>query len=62
MEGRIEGEKIQCERETSICPYTRGMQPTTQAWALTRNQTCDLLICGSMSNQLNHMGQGLRLF
>ena len=35
-----------------------GMEPTTQAGAPTRDQTCDLLVVGQRSSQLRHTGQG----
>ena len=35
-----------------------GTKPTTQACALSGNQTGELLPCGMMSNQLSHIGQG----
>ena len=35
-----------------------GITPTTQACALTGNQTGDLLLCGAMPNPLSHTGQG----
>ena len=48
-EGEREGEKHQCEREMSItCLLSmplRGSKHTTQARALPRNQTGDLLLC-----------------
>ena len=31
-----------------------GTEPATQAYALTWNQTGDLLVCGKMPNQLSH--------
>ena len=50
------------ERETSVGhpSYTPwlGTWPATQACALTRNQTGDLLFCKVTSNQLSHTGQG----
>ena len=48
-------------RETSISCLSYvlqlGTKPTTQACALTRNRTCDLLFCRTKPNQLSHMGQ-----
>ena len=38
-----------------------GVEPPTQACALTRNQTWDPLLCGTAPNQLSHTGQGLWL-
>ena len=35
-----------------------GTKPTTQACALTRNQIGDLLLCGTMPNQLSHTSRG----
>ena len=32
--------------------------PSTQVRALTRNRTCELLVCGMMPSPLNHTGQG----
>ena len=61
-EGEREGEKHQCEREILIGCLSDvpqlGTQPTTQACALTRNQTKDLSLRRMMSNQLIHSGQG----
>ena len=55
-----EGEKHWCERETLIgCllnEYCLGIEPTTQACALTGNQTTDL--CGMSPNQLSQTSQG----
>ena len=45
-----------------MCPNIHtwpGTEPATQACALTRNQTGDLLLCGTMPNLLNYTGQGL---
>ena len=57
-----EGEKHRCKRETSIgclsyAPQP-GTDPATQACALTRNETCNLLLFRIMSNPLIHAGQG----
>ncbi|KAF6090917.1 hypothetical protein HJG60_012262 [Phyllostomus discolor] len=38
-----------------------GMEPATQACALTGNQTSDLSLCRTMLNQLSHTGQGKTL-
>ena len=35
-----------------------GTGPATQACALTGNRTSDLLLCGTVLNQLSHTGQG----
>ena len=35
-----------------------GTEPAAQACALTSNQTCELLVCGTMPNQLSHISQG----
>ena len=35
-----------------------GTEPLTQACALTRHPTGDLLLCGTMHGQLSHTGQG----
>ena len=55
-------EKPQCGRETSISCLPDvpqpGTKPLTQAYALTRNQTSDLSLCGTTPNQLSHTGQG----
>ena len=32
-----------------ICPYS-GARPATQAWALTRNRTSNILVCQTMPN------------
>ena len=37
-------------------------KPTTQACALTKHQTCDILFCGMMPNQLSHTSQGCTWF
>ena len=56
-----EGEKHRCKRETSIgclsyAPQP-GTDPATQACALTRNETRDFLLCGTMSHLLGHTAQ-----
>ena len=57
-----EGEKYLCERETWIGCLTYapqpGTKPTNPACALTRNQTSDLSLCGTMPNQLSHTLSG----
>ena len=64
-----ERETHRCEREKligclSYMPRLRvmgawtGMEPATQACALTRNRTCDLSVTGQHSNQWNHTSQG----
>ena len=64
--GRKEGEKHQCVRETSISCLSHASQlrtkPTTQACALTGDQTCDLSIFRTMPNQLSHSSQGRNPF
>ena len=35
-----------------------GPEPTTQACALTRDRTSDLLFCGTIPNRLSHTGLG----
>ena len=35
-----------------------GTWPATQACALTKNQTGDLSVCGTVSNPLSHTSQG----
>ena len=54
-EGKREGDKYWCARETStgrLChvPQTRA-GPATQACALTGNEAGDLLLCGMVLNQ-----------
>ena len=62
-EGEREGEKHQCEGETSISYLSHTPQPrtksTTWARALTGNWTSNLSLCRTTSNQLSHTGQGL---
>ena len=58
----VGGRKGERGRKTSIgcllyAPRL-GTEPKTQACALTRNQTCDPLACGTVPSQLNHMGKG----
>ena len=57
-----EGGKPRCERETSIrcLPYMPqpGTEPTTQAFALTRNRAGDPSVCRTTPKQLNHTGRG----
>lgn len=36
-----------------------GIEPITQACALSGNRTIHLLLCGTVLNQLNHTHQGL---
>ena len=66
-EGRVrerkgEGEKHQCERETSIhCLLYAprgGTEPSAAACALTRNRTITFWFMGWCSNQLSHTDQG----
>ena len=58
------GEKSR--RETLIgCLYHVSQartKPVTQACALTKNWTGDLLLCGMMPNPLSHTGQGSTFF
>ena len=60
-EGKRGRETLMRERNINwLPPYMPrpGSKPTTQAHALTWNQTGDLLVCGMMPNQLSHTGQG----
>ena len=61
-EGGREGEKRRCERETSVLCFLHmprlWTHPTTQACALSRNQTGNLSLCRTMPNQLSHTTQG----
>ena len=61
--GKREGEKHQCERETSIGSLSYGpqlgTQTETQVLALTGNHTSHLSLCRMMPNQPRHAGQGL---
>ena len=50
-EGGREGEKQHTHPQLETWP-------TTQAWALTGNQTCDLSVCRPALNPLSHRGQG----
>ena len=65
-EGEREGEKDQCVRETSIGCLLHapkwGLGPTTQARALTRNWTGDVLVRRPALNPLSHTSQGWILF
>ena len=61
------GEGREKERESNIdqLPLTwpqLGTWPTTQACALTRNQTSDLSICRLMLNPLSHTSQGINVY
>ena len=60
--GGRKGKKHQCERETLIGCLSHVPQPatelTSQASALTGNQTSDLSLCGTTSNYQNSSGQG----
>ena len=51
-EGEEEGEKHQCERETSVGCLLHvslpGIKPATQIYAQTGNETYDLLVYGRM--------------
>ena len=54
-EGREKGRK----RNISVKDkHQLRIHPATQACALTGNWTSDLLLCGTMLNQLSHTGQG----
>ena len=61
-EGEREREKHECVRKTSIGCFSYaphlGTKPATQVCVLTRNQTSDLLLCGTTPSQLSHIGQG----
>ena len=49
------------ERNIHQFPHTcaqRGTEPTTQAYALTGNQTRDLSLCEMTPKTLSHTGQG----
>ena len=50
-----EGQKHQCERETSI---GMGTKPETKACAPTGNWAGDLSVCGTIPSQLSHTDQG----
>ena len=58
--GEREGEKQRCERETLIGCLLYTLQPgtktTTQARALTGNQTSDFSVGRALPNQLSHTG------
>ena len=62
--GRREGEKHWCERKTSIScllslvPTLTGTKATSEACALTRNQTHNILVYRVMLYQLSHTGEG----
>ena len=59
---REKGREGERQRETSIsCPShvsQLGTKPTTQACALTWNQTSDFLLLRTMPSQLSHTAQG----
>ena len=59
---RQRGREEERERNISVwLPLTLpllGTWPTTQACALTGNQTCDLLVCRLVLNPLSHTSQG----
>ena len=46
----------------SHAPHTGNLASTTQAYALTRNRTCDPLVCRPALNPLSHISQGYFLF
>ena len=59
--GRKRGRNIDV-RNINQLPLTRaliGDLTHSQACALIRNGTSDLLLCGTLSNQLSHIGQGM---
>ena len=58
-EKRREGER-EGEKHRSVASFTPqlGTWPTTQACALTGNQTCDLLVHSTTPNPLSHTSQG----
>ena len=64
--GERKGEKHWYERETSIgcLSYVLqlGIEPATQACVLTRSQTGDLTLCGTIPNQLSHASQSSDFF
>ena len=54
-----------CERNIDWLPLARpqlGTWPTTQACALTENQTSDPLVHRPVLNPLSHTSQGLKKF
>ena len=53
-EGETEGEKHNWLPLVSPQP---GTFPSTQAWALTGNQTSDLFICGTTLSPMSHTSQ-----
>ncbi|KAF6094938.1 hypothetical protein HJG60_012001 [Phyllostomus discolor] len=53
-ERREKGEK---HPRVLLCMPQLRTESATQACALTRNQTSDLLVCGMEPNQLNYTGQ-----
>ena len=59
-EGKERGRKtmISCFSQVPLA----GTEPATQACALTRNWTGNLLVCGTVPNQLSHTGQGSHNF
>ena len=62
MGGRKSGRETSvCERNIDQLTPTQpqlGTWPTTQACALTGNQTSDLSVCRMMPNPLSHTSQG----
>ena len=53
------------ERHIDRLPLARlqpGTRLATQAWALTRNRTGDLLFCRMMPNPLSHIIQGAKSY
>ena len=65
-EGEKEGEKYQCEGETSIDCLSYMLRlwsvPATQACTLIKNQIGGLFLCGTTYNQPSYTGQGCVCF
>ena len=58
---RERGREGERERNTERLPPAHpqpGTWPTTQAYTLTRNRTCDLSVGGTMPSPLSHTTQG----
>ena len=63
-DGREEEKHMMHKRNIYWLPLTcpqPGTWLATQACALTRNQTCNLSVCGVMPNPLSHTSQGNNL-
>ena len=63
---RGEGKEEEMERNINMwlplaCPLLMTW-PATQACTLTRNRSCDPLVCKTVLSPLSHTGQGLPLF